>query len=272
MKADLHSHTSCSDGVLTPNELIMAAADAGVELLSITDHDTLAAYRQITTEIPSGMRLLTGIELSCTWRRMTIHVVGLKVEQDSLSIQKAEAQQAEARSERFLKILRKLEKAGLQIEIDKLVELGGACPGRPHIARYLVDTGQVKSEVQAFDRYLGQGKMGDVKECWPELSEVVQWILDAGGVAVLAHPLKYRLTRTKLIDLCSHFKDCGGRALEVVSGQQDPQQSKNIASICAKLELMASVGSDFHRPSQPWAQLGKTAALPANLTPVWTVF
>jgi predicted metal-dependent phosphoesterase TrpH len=272
IRADLHTHTNCSDGQLTPDQLLAEAAEKGVQLFSITDHDTLAAYRQLTILPPKGMKLLVGIELSCTWRRMTIHMIGLNLDAEAASMLEAETKQGQARAQRYEKILQRLTKAGLDIDTERLITLGGSCPGRPHIARYLYETGQVKSETQAFDKYLGQGKMGDVKECWPDLSQAIDWVQQAGGVAVLAHPIKYRLTRTKLIELCTDFKEAGGEGMEIISGQQNPTQTKTLSEIAQKLELLGSVGSDFHKPGQPWAVVGKVAALSPGVTPIWTLF
>jgi hypothetical protein len=272
LSADLHTHTNCSDGQLTPDQLLAEAVEKGVQLFSITDHDTLAAYRQLTILPPEGMKLLVGIELSCTWRRMTIHMIGLNLDAEAASMLEAETKQGQARAQRYEKILQRLTKAGLDIDTERLITLGGSCPGRPHIARYLYETGQVKSETQAFDKYLGQGKMGDVKECWPDLSQAIDWVQQAGGVAVLAHPIKYRLTRTKLIELCTDFKEAGGEGMEIISGQQNPTQTKTLSEIAQKLELLGSVGSDFHKPGQPWAVVGKVAALPPGVTPIWTLF
>jgi 3',5'-nucleoside bisphosphate phosphatase len=232
----------------------------------------LAAYRQLTQPIPTDIKLVVGIELSCVWRRMTIHIVGLNVDPDSVAMHDAEKRQRAARTKRFETIIERLNKLGLSIDAEDLISTSGSCPGRPHIARYLVETGQVKSERHAFDRLLGQGKVGDVKECWPELSEVVSWILAAGGAAVLAHPIKYGLTRTKLLELVSDFKEAGGVAIEVISGQQNPQQTKTLVEVANKFDLLGSQGSDFHRPEQPWASLGRVAQLPEGIKPVWSFF
>ncbi len=272
LSVDLHTHTNCSDGQLTPDQLLAEASKNGVQLFSITDHDTLAAYRQLSMSPPAEMKLLVGIELSCTWRRMTIHMIGLNLDANAASMQEAESKQGQARSQRFEMILQRLTKVGLYIDTERLIELGGSCPGRPHIARYLHETGQVKSETQAFDKYLGQGKIGDVKECWPDVSQAIEWVRQAGGVAVLAHPMKYRLTRTKLIELCTDFKEEGGVGIEIISGQQNPTQTKTVSDIAQKLGLLGSVGSDFHKPGQPWAVVGKVASLPENIEPIWSLF
>lgn len=257
---------------MTPDQLILEAGQAGVELFSITDHDTLAAYRNISVAVPEGMKLLVGIELSCTWRKMTIHLVGLNVDPDSASMIEAEQMQGLARVQRFEKIMARLTKAGLNIDSEALIKAGGDCPGRPHIAKYLVETGQIKSEAKAFDRYLGQGKIGDVKECWPDLAQAITWINDAGGAAVLAHPIKYGLTRTKLLELVTDFKEAEGKAIEIISGKQTSDQITALSNIAIKFDLLGSVGSDFHKPGQPWASLGKVEPLPQSITPVWSLF
>ena len=269
LKVDLHSHTNCSDGVLTPDQLLAEASAAGIDMFSITDHDTVAAYRSLTADIPSGLTLVPGIELSCTWRHLTIHIVGLGIDINSDFMHKVEATQGIARNNRFATILQKLEKAGLKIDAERVTAEAGNTPGRPHIARYLLETGQVKSERQAFDKYLGQGKPGDIKACWPNVEQIVQYIVELGGIAVLAHPIKYKLTRTKLIELCTEFKTAGGKAIEVISGQQTPQQMTMITAIARQLDLFASVGSDFHSPEQTWIKLGRIPELPPQLKPVW---
>lgn len=270
--ADLHSHTNCSDGQLTPDQLLIAASEAGVELFSITDHDSLQAYREISLEVPLGMELVVGIELSCIWRKLNLHLVGLNLDPDSASMIEAEREQGQARATRFETIIARLQKAGLQIDRGRLTQDAGPCPGRPHIAKYLVETGQLKSESQAFDRYLGQGKIGDVKECWPDMSQAINWIVEAGGVAVLAHPIKYGLTRSKLMELATEFKDLGGQAIEIISGQQNPQHTRLMMQVAERFELLGSTGSDFHKPGQPWASLGRASPLPTGVKPVWSLF
>ena len=272
ISVDLHSHTNCSDGQLAPDQLIVEAVSAGVELFSITDHDTLAAYRLISDPVPESMRLVVGIELSCVWQRKNIHVVGLNVDPDSKAMCEAENFQAQVRALRFEKIIQRLQKAGMDIDSKQLTESIPGVPGRPHVARYLVESGQLKSETQAFDRYLGNGKMGDVKEGWPELDQAIKWIMESGGTAVLAHPIKYGLTRTKLFELATDFKDAGGAAIEVVSGKQTRDQTIGITKVAERLNLLGSVGSDFHKPGQPWARLGKIESLPDNIAPVWSQF
>jgi len=148
----------------------------------------------------------------------------------------------------------------------------GAYIGRPHFAQHLINIGKVDCMHNAFKKYMGDGKAGDVKKHWAELPQIIQWIRDANGIAVLAHPLKYKLTRTRLKRMLDSFIEAGGQGMEVVSGQQIPQQTSDMAQLCVQKNLLASCGSDFHAPGKPWAELGKFAALPGHVTPVWDRF
>lgn len=271
MKADLHTHTSCSDGLLSPSALVDRARDQGVEMLSITDHDMVDAYAELTDASP--MHLVPGIELSAQWRRRAIHIVGLNIDVDASSIKQMVVAQKSARQQRMQKIVQRLGKLGLDIDVDALLKRSASSMlGRPQLATYLVETGQVESEQKAFSKYLGQGKPGDVHSQWPEVAEAVSVIRDAGGVAVLAHPLKYRLTRTKLRELLQDFIEAGGTAMEVISGRQIPSDTRMLSTLCREFDLYASVGSDFHQPAPGCADLGQASGLDLDLKPVWSVF
>ncbi|MDX5327751.1 MAG: PHP domain-containing protein, partial [Marinobacter sp.] len=219
---DLHCHSTASDGALTPEDLVARAAEQGVSHLALTDHDTIAGLAQARARGQElGLSLITGVELSCVWRSHTIHVVGLDFDEADPAFLEALAQQNENRWQRARLIADKLARLKVDGLLEKATALaGGDVPGRPHFAQVLVNAEVVPKTAHAFKRYLGSGKPGDVKACWPELSEVVQWITDAGGIAVLAHPRKYRLTATRLRELTADFRRAGGRAIEVsVSGQ-----------------------------------------------------
>ena len=149
---------------------------------------------------------------------------------------------------------------------------GGDVPGGPHFAQVLTEAGVVNNTGQAFKRYLGAGKPGDVKAFWPELSEVVRWITEAGGVAVLAHPRKYQLTATKLRELTSDFRRAGGQAIEVSTSGQSSGDLGFLAELCRTEKLLASQGSDFHFPGAPWCELGRIMKMPDGLEPVWHPF
>ena len=269
MNVDLHCHTNLSDGALAPSALVDLAIEREIDMLSITDHDTLAAYQAIT-EVPANLRIIPGIELSSQWRKSGVHIVGLNLDIASDAILEAVAQQSKARSERGEKIAEKLGRLGFENCLDGAISYtSGGQVGRPHFAQHLVAIGAVSTVAQAFKKYLGAGKAGDIKEQWADIPTVVSWIREAGGVAVLAHPLKYKLTRTKLNALLDDFTEAGGEGMEVISGLQLPAITKDLGILCNKYDLLASCGSDFHSSGQPWAALGRVAALPDNCSPVW---
>lgn len=269
---DLHSHTTFSDGSLAPQELIARAIEWGVDVLAITDHDTLDAYREISAP-GEQIKLVPGIELSTQWETTGIHVLGLNVDPGSEAIISAAKSQSTARLERARRISENLQKKGIEDAFDGAQGLSlGSYIGRPHFARHLVNTGKAKSISAAFKQYMGDGKAGDVKQHWAELPQIIQWIRDANGIAVLAHPLKYKLTRTKLKRLLDDFIRAGGQGMEVVSGQQQPYLTSDMAQLCTQKGLLASCGSDFHDPGKPWSELGAFPPLPSNVTPVWDRF
>lgn len=269
---DLHSHTLFSDGVLSPSELIQRAVENGVDTLAITDHDTVDAYRELSL---SGERinLIAGIEFSTQWESTGIHVLGLNVDPHSDAILTGVRYQTDARLERAQRIARNLEKKGIKDSFNGASALSaGHYIGRPHFAQYLVNSGQVKSVQAAFKKYLGDGKAGDVRQHWADLPQIIKWIRDASGIAVLAHPLKYKLTRTRLKRLLDCFIREGGQGMEVVSGKQMPYQTAGMARLCEEKKLLASCGSDFHMPDRIWAELGGFTPLPRNVVPVWDRF
>ncbi|MBT8441641.1 MAG: PHP domain-containing protein [Gammaproteobacteria bacterium] len=265
MKLDLHCHTTSSDGALTPNDIVQRARERGIDVLSITDHDTIDAYGEIDMQQLGGLRLVPGVELSTRWRGHTIHIVGLDIDLASDSLADAVSLQQRARAERAVEIGRRLERAGIADALDGARDLAGTSAiGRPHFARFLVESGRVKSITVAFKKYLGPGKAGDVKHFWPPLEIVTGWITAADGIAVLAHPGKYGMTNTKLAALVDEFRAYGGRAIEVLCGQQPADVTRKLARLCVQRDMLASCGSDFHAPGQPWSELGAFGALPTE--------
>ncbi len=271
---DLHCHSTASDGALSPADLVDRAAAKGVTHLALTDHDTVAGLSAAASSAAQkGISLIAGTELSCVWRSHTVHIVGLDFDPENTDFRNALERQNRNRWARAGAIADKLSKTGVENLLDKATtKAGGDVPGRPHFARALIDEGVVKDSAQAFKRYLGQGKPGDVKAFWPELGEVVQWILGAGGVAVLAHPRKYKLTATRLRALVSDFKSAGGKAMEVSISGQSSGDLGFIAELCRRENLLASQGSDFHFPGAPWCELGRIAKMPDGIEPVWHHF
>lgn len=272
MNYDLHTHSTCSDGALSPDALLERAVEQGVTAISITDHDTVGAYQACLEPHPALM-LIPGIEFSTRWNTTGIHLVGLNIDPQSSAIMDGVARQSQARQERASQIADNLARRGIHDSLDGALALaGGGFIGRPQFAQFLVAAGHVDSAEMAFKKYLGDGKAGDVREHWAGLGEVIGWIRDAGGIAVLAHPLKYRLTRSKLKRLLKDFVAAGGQGLEVVSGNQADQRTQDMGRLCRELQLLASRGSDFHAPGAPWSELGRASTLPHGVTPVWDAF
>ena len=273
MLFDLHSHSTHSDGSLSPAELMQRAQQAGVDVLAITDHDTVSGLAELIADNSAPLKLLPGVELSTRWASIGVHVVGLNIQLDSSELQDALASQQQARHDRADIIAKKLIRKGFPDLLPAVIKAAGRAPiGRPLFAQQLVAVGAVKSADEAFRKYLGAGKIGDVKSVWPPLEEVVGWVRMAGGTAVLAHPDKYHLTHSKLRALIDDFKAAGGEAIEVVSGHQIAYKTKNLAELCQQNSLYASCGSDFHKPGQHWAEVGKHSALPDKCRPVWDLW
>lgn len=276
-RVDLHSHTNASDGSLTPAQLCQRAVELRIDMLAITDHDTIAGYRaacdflqeQRALNQPLPLQLVPAAEYSCEWRKLNIHIVGLGIDIEHAAANEAFAHLQAVRQQRAQMIGDKLAKLQMPGACAGALALAGASQvGRPHFAKYLVERGFVRSIDAAFDRYLGAGKVGDIKAIWPPLEQTVRWIRDAGGVAVLAHPLKYKLTATRLRLLVAEFAAAGGGAMEVVTGRQQ-QDWAFLAQLCQLNGLEASQGSDFHGPGLGWGDLGAISPMPAGCTPVW---
>ncbi len=277
MKVDLHCHTTASDGSLTPKEIIDLALEHEIELLSITDHDTTAGYESIKRyALERGIQLISGAEISCLWNNHTIHIVGLNFDVDNPTLQSGLEGIRQQRLLRSTQILEKL-KQHPNIEIDDIEQqlnkiVGVGIVGRGHFAELLIRHGYVKNGQQAFNKYLKKGKPAYAPSQWPELNQVVKWINQAGGVAVIAHPGIYKLTSRKLNRLISDFKLAGGQAIEVVN---QPRHSADIIGMAERAnnhKLYASIGSDFHTPAHTWRGLGWLAPLPQNAQPVWHLF
>ncbi|MEQ8517372.1 MAG: PHP domain-containing protein [Chromatocurvus sp.] len=267
VRVDFHTHTLASDGALAPAELMTRAAQAGVSMLAMTDHDTLEGYlegRHLAAG--HGVSLVPGVELSCQWSGAGIHVVGLGFDVDAPVLADGIASLQAARAGRAEEIAARLEKRGYAGALaGARACAGGSQIGRPHFARWMVDAGHVADVGVAFHRYLGRGRIGDVKACWPSLASVTGWLADAGGIAVVAHPLQYRFTRMKLRRLLTDFRAAGGRGLEILSGRQEANQTAAMARLARDFDLYASVGSDFHRDSTYGPSLGVESRLMAGM-------
>jgi len=274
MKVDFHCHTTASDGSLSPEALIDLAKAQGLEALAITDHDTTAAF-QVAQPFAkaAGICLISGVEISCEWQGLTIHVVGLDFAPDNPTLQQGLAAIRAMRWERAERISAKLEKKRIFGALEAVKQaISGEIVGRVHFADFLQKAGFVQDTQQAFDRYLKQGRPGYVKQQWPEMKRVVDWIVAAGGIAVIAHPHIYKMSRSKLNRMIQDFVAYGGQAIEVVNQPRVCAEQIGMADRAERYGLWASMGSDFHRPEQTYRNLGWLAPLPEKCDPVWRHF
>ncbi len=268
---DLHAHSTASDGTLTPTELVQRAKEKRVDVLALTDHDTIAGIEEaITAANTHRLTLIPGVEVSSQWQNTGIHVIGLDINIQSSELLIQLQQLQILRVTRAQEIGRRLAKAGipdayqgaLQYTREKNLT-------RAHFARFLVTQGHADSISRVFKHYLVPGKPGYVKTEWPGLGKVVQWIKNANGMAIIAHPARYKLTASKMRGLLQDFKDYGGMGIEVAHGNCNRDETAKNIKLAETFELRASIGSDFHDPDTPWNELGKLPRLPAHLPTVW---
>jgi len=274
LNIDLHTHSTYSDGSLTPAELVARAAAAGVEVLALTDHDTIAGLDDAAAAAAAhGLKLVPGVEISACWRAQAIHVLGLWMDPTSAALRDALQAQAELRRARMAKICARLSKLRLPgAELLAVVQEHPGLPTRAHLAQALVAGGHAADADSAFRKYLGTGKAAHIAAEWPPLATVVGWIGAAGGVAALAHPIRYRISAGARRRLLGDFTAAGGTALEVVSGGNGAQHVDTCAMLAVTYGLKGSVGSDFHNTQAAWNPLGRSLKLPACVTPVWRSF
>lgn len=267
---DLHSHSSFSDGLLHPAELVKKALACGVRCLALTDHDTLEgldAFHEAAKN--TSLHTVSGIEISTKWKKYDIHILGIKVQATPL-LETLVARQVEHRIARAKAIGKALENYGVENAYEKAAQLAGhARVGRPHFAKLLLLEGRIPDMQTGFKWYLGSGKPAYVPSAWCTVSEAVTAITDSGGIAVLAHPLKYGLTRTKLRALIEEFKEAGGLGMEVISGQMTTVQIRDMMELGLKYQLLASSGSDYHGDGVSFISPGKQPLLPAACIPLW---
>jgi hypothetical protein len=269
-QTDLHLHSNCSDGVLPPSQLVALVAQAGIKRFALTDHDTTAGLDEAATAAGLlGLTAISGIELSAAWHGRTIHVVGLNIDPCAPLLCACIQQLQRLRQQRILEITRRLDRLGAPGQAVQMQLSALNVPTRTHVARALVELGAITSVASAFDRWLGDGKSAYVAAEWPDLAQIVAGIISAGGTAVIAHPLRYRLSAGQRRQLLAEFKTAGGTGLEIVSGNHAPHQIETALGLALRAGLDGSVGSDCHDPAIPWHRLGRLAKLPASVTPVW---
>ena len=262
---DLHCHSTVSDGTLEPQEVVRLAAANGCRLLALTDHDHTGGIAAARAEAAQhGIRLISGVEISTSWRGSTVHIVGLDFDEHDANLQSLLARLRGGREERLCQIAAKLEKKGIFGAYEGALALSSSpeTVSRTHIAEFLRQQGVVSRTQQAFDKYLGEGKAAYVRHQWAELAETVQAITGAGGIAVIAHPMRYGFSATAKRRLIEEFKTEGGRAIEIHSGRSPMNERMNYA-------LLASSGSDFHRPQGYGGTLGVLPELPPDCDPIW---
>lgn len=268
---DLHCHSLFSDGQHTPQTLIDKAKVVGLKALALTDHDTIAGLTALQAANNSNeLTLITGIELSVRWKKYDIHILGYGFDAESPIITEVVARQNESRITRAKAMAECMRLLGIENAYEKACAVAGhERIGRPHFAQVFVDEGMVKERQMAFKRYLQRGKPAYVPTPWISIEEAVSCINGAGGQAVIAHPLKYCLTKLRLHELVTTFKNAGGCGLEVVSGEISETDAKELVGFCQRYELMASSGSDFHSDEFSRISLGRQRQLPVNCTPIW---
>ncbi|WP_020408425.1 PHP domain-containing protein [Hahella ganghwensis] len=261
---DFHCHSTASDGSLTPQEMLELAVEAGLTQWSLTDHDTIEGYRQLCVGgPPDSLQLIPGVELTCDWHGITLHVLAFGFDSEAASLADFLKLQGQRREERAVRIAEKFEK---KFKIEGVYEQ--ACrisssrlPARPHFARLMVELGLVSHQAEAFNKHLGAGKWGDVKLFWPQLEELMGAVSGAGGVSVIAHPFHYKMTATKLRRLLDEFQAFHGHGVEVGVPNTNAGQFGWLADELRKRKLYQSGGSDFHGKVTPWARLGKFPSL-----------
>lgn len=269
-RIDLHVHSHCSDGALGPEELVALAAERQVQLLALTDHDTLAGCAVAARECARrGIDFLHGSELTAVWRGRELHIVGLRLDPRSPVLADQLQGVVTQRVERLRAIGERLERCGLPgRELAAEVLALRATPTRLHLARLMVARGYAADIDAAFSRWLGQGQPAAVPPPWPGIEAAIGAIVAAGGLAVLAHPQRYRLSAGGLRELCGEFRDAGGQGIEVSLPGMSLQDAGRMASLARRYDLAGSCGSDFHLPGLAWRPLGRFAKLPEGVVPI----
>lgn len=268
---DLHSHTIYSDGVLSPTDLVRRAVAKGVDVLALTDHDVTRGIAEAAATARSfGVCLIPGVEISVTWRKRLLHIVGLGIDPDDEQLLQGLARLREVRKGRAMEMGKRFEKIGIDGVYEGAKALAnGDIISRTHFARYLVEHRHARDMQDAFKRYLKHGKRCYVPCEWASLEEALRWITRANGQAVIAHPARYDLGHTMLSALIGEFKELGGVGIEVVTSSHNQQDCLAMATHAKKSGLLASVGSDFHEPGNSWVELGKLPSLPEGCVPIW---
>lgn len=274
--ADLHCHSTASDGLLAPAEVVRRAHANGVDLLALTDHDEIGGLAEAESAArEAGIRFVNGVEISVSWGDdQTIHLVGLGFDRTHQPLADGLGRVRGGRDARARRMAEALDQAGIHGAYEGALKYVGnpALISRSHFARYIVELGHAKDVKGVFDWWLAKGKPGYVAHPWARMEDALGWISGAGGVAVVAHPGRYRLSRPELEEMLGAFKDLGGEGIEVLSGSHGEEDVREYAHLARRYGFLASRGSDFHGPGESWIDLGRLPDLPPDLTPIWTRF
>ena len=271
MKADLHSHSYYSDGVLSPIELVILAKESGCDMLSLTDHDTTHGIVEARDEADKlGLNMVNGVEISAFWGNSAIHIVGLGIDIDNDELQTGLEFNQTLRKDRAKKIALGLCRSGIKDSLEKAEKLsGGHMLTRTHFAQMLINEGYCKDMKSVFRRYMSGRKPGGVRVEWKNFDEVINWIHSAGGKALIAHPFRYRMTHTKIKKMLNDFKEANGDGFEVVNANSSDEEISLGNQWSEEYDLLASVGSDFHGWPNQRVQIGNLADLPNNVRAIW---
>lgn len=274
---DLHCHSSVSDGLLAPADLVVRAAERGVKFLALTDHDDIDGLAEAAAAAKQlGVQLINGVEISVSWRNHTVHIVGLRIDPGCELLAEGLRTVRSNRGARAKLMAESLAKCGIGGALEGAYRYAAnkEIIGRTHFARFLVEIGRAKDVRSVFDKYLVKGKPGYVPHQWAALQDAVGWIRGCGGIAVVAHPGRYiagngRMGKNNLRELLGEFAALGGQGIEVVSGAHTPEQYAEFARYAQEFGLLASCGSDFHGPGESWRDLGRLPDFPPGCRPVW---
>ena len=272
---DLHCHSTASDGLLAPAELVRRAAANGVELLALTDHDDLGGLSPARAVAESlGMRFINGVEISIEWGGLQVHILGYNFDAEDAALNTGLASIRSGRIVRAQRMSADLEKAGIPGCFDGAMRFAENpnLISRAHFARYLVECGVCKDVRSVFDSYIVPGRPGYVDHRWATLEESIGWIVGSGGIASIAHPGRYKFSRPEMRSLLGDFKSYGGQAIEIVSGSHSAENVAVFGRFAREYGFMASCGSDFHGPGESYVDLGRIESLPTDLKPVWDAF
>lgn len=275
INADLHAHSTVSDGTMTPRALVERAHAQGVELFALTDHDEVAGLHEAALAAAEvGLDFVPGVEISVTWGGQTVHIVGLGIDPGNAALIEGLAHVRSGRMRRARAMADALAAVGHAGALEGALAYAGNVDliSRTHFARWLVETGACEDVREVFTKYLVAGKPGYVPHQWAQLREAVAWIAGAGGVAIVAHPGRYKFGEDQMRALLAEFRDAGGRAIEVSTSNHTAQQARRFAKLAREFELEASRGSDFHSPCESQIELGRVPPLPEALVPVWQRF